>query len=81
MSTSAAEIDERVSDVRVLDDRLEVDLRDGRRIAAPLAWFPRLAAASQEQRGRWEVSGGGYGVHWPELDEDIGVAGLLRASA
>ena len=54
-----------------------VDLADGRTLGVPLAWFPRLLRASPEQRGRWEMSGGGQGLHWDELDEDISVAGLL----
>jgi hypothetical protein len=79
MPISAAKIDERVADVRVSADALEVRLQDGRQVAAPLAWFPRLAAASAEARAHWEISAGGYGVHWPEIDEDVGVAGLLRS--
>jgi hypothetical protein len=54
-----------------------VQLVDGRVIGAPLAWFPRLLRASPEQRLRFEISGGGQGLHWDELDEDISVAGLL----
>ncbi len=60
------------------DDRLYVQLEDGREIAAPLIWFPRLAAASPEQRAHWVLIGRGVGVHWPDIDEDISVAGLLR---
>ncbi len=59
-------------------DRLIVDLMDGRTIAAPLAWYPRLLAATPDQRARWERAGGGYGVHWPEVDEDLSTEGLLR---
>jgi hypothetical protein len=54
-----------------------VDLSDGRTLGVPLAWFPRLLHATAEQRGRWEMSGGGEGLHWDELDEDISVSGLL----
>jgi len=54
-----------------------VQLADGRIIGVPLAWFPRLLHASPEQRLRYEISGGGQGLHWDELDEDISVAGLL----
>ena len=78
MTISAVEIDERVADVRVTGDALEVILRDGRKISAPLGWFPRLAAASDADRNLWELSGAGLGVHWPRLDEDLSVAGLLR---
>ena len=59
------------------DDSLWVTLGDGRRLAVPLAFFPRLLHATPEQRARWELSGGGRGLHWPELDEDISVRGLL----
>jgi Protein of unknown function (DUF2442) len=76
---SAVEIDDRVAGVRVSDDALEVRLRDGRRISAPLSWFPRLVAATPAQRGKWEPAAAGYGIHWPEIDEDLSVAGLLRA--
>lgn len=59
------------------DDMMWVNLADGRRMGVPLAWFPRLLNASPEQRARHEISGGGEGLHWDELDEDISVAGLL----
>ncbi len=78
MAISAVEIDERVADVRVTTDALEVILRDGRKISAPLAWFPRLAAASIQDRAQWELCAAGLGIHWPRLDEDLSVAGLLR---
>ena len=58
-------------------DNLWVDLADGRRLAVPLAYFPRLLAATPQQRGQFEISGGGTGLHWDDLDEDISVAGLL----
>jgi hypothetical protein len=80
VSFSAIEMDERVADVRVTDEALEVRLRDGRVITAPLRWFPRLAGASSRDRAIWEPSAAGYGVHWPEIDEDLSVAGLLRLS-
>ena len=63
--------------VSFADDSLVVDLSDGRRISVPLAWFPRLLHATLEQRGRFEWLGGGEGIHWPDLDEDISVEGLL----
>ena len=65
-------------DVQVTDDELVVALSDGRRISVPLVWFPRLLKASTEQRGKWELLGKGEGIHWPDVDEDISVAGLLR---
>jgi len=69
--------DERVKDVRFDDDSIIVDLMDGRTITAPLAWFPRLLHATSEQLLQWEFCGGGYGIHWEELDEDISTEGLL----
>ena len=60
------------------DARLVVDLMDGRTIAVPLAWYPRLANATPEQRNHWELAGGGYGIHWPDIDEDLSTEGLLR---
>ena len=65
------------TDVHVSDDSLTVDLSDGRTIIAPLVWFPRLLNGSAEERAKWELNGGGTGMHWPELDEDISVEGLL----
>lgn len=80
MSISAVEIDDRVADVRVTDAALEVRLRDGRVISAPLTWFPRLAAASPADRANWELAAAGYGIHWPTIDEDLSISGLLRAT-
>ncbi len=64
-------------DVRVNEDRLVVMLADGREISAPLEWFPRLRDASRKHRSAWRLVGGGVGIHWPGIDEDISVAGLL----
>jgi hypothetical protein len=72
--------DERVSDVRFEDDRLIVDLADGRTIAVPVAWYPRLADATPAQRANWEIAGGGYGIHWSDVDEDLSTEGLLRGA-
>lgn len=80
MNILAKVADERVADVRCDDASLIVDLADGRTISAPLAWFPRLLHASPEQRTNWERSGGGYGIHWPDLDEDLSTEGLLRGA-
>ena len=66
-----------VGDVRFEDDRMSVDLADGRTITVPLSWYPRLEKASPAQRANWRIAGGGLGIHWPDLDEDISVAGLL----
>jgi hypothetical protein len=78
MATSAVRIDERIADVRITSEQIEVRLRDGRWVTAPLSWFPRLQAAPAGALAHWTISAAGYGVHWPELDEDIGIAGLLR---
>lgn len=63
--------------VSLTEDTLTVDLSDGRAISVPLAWFPRLAYADIEEREHWELIGEGEGIHWPKLDEDISVEGLL----
>ena len=76
MNVSVA--DHRVADVRVSDAALIVALRDGREIRAPLQWFPKLASATPEERAKWEISAAGYGIHWPLIDEDLSVEGLLR---
>jgi hypothetical protein len=67
----------RALSVSVTDDTLSVDLEDGRTIAVPIVWYPRLARATESERNNSQISGGGYGMHWPDLDEDIGVEGLL----
>ncbi len=71
---------EKVQDVRVTDDTLTVDLLDGRTISVPLAWYPRLLHATAAQRTNWRVAGGGFGIHWPDIDEDLSTAGLLRGA-
>ena len=63
--------------VRVKDDEITVDLADGRTIIAPLAWFPRLSRATQKERNNWRLIGRGFGIHWPDLDEDISIVNLL----
>ena len=80
MGISAVAADERVAEVRFDEDRIIVDLMDGRTIAAPLAWYPRLLNATPSQRARWAQAGGGYGLHWPDLDEDLRTEGLLRGA-
>ncbi|HEY5409662.1 MAG TPA: DUF2442 domain-containing protein [Caulobacteraceae bacterium] len=69
---------EAIDNVAISSDRLEVALRDGRTISAPLAWFPRLAKADPEARRVWEPSAAGLGIHWPLIDEDLSIDGLLR---
>ena len=66
------------TDVSCTDDDLSVVLSDGRTVAIPLAWFPRLLRASSKQRADWELIGGGVGIHWEAVDEDISVASLLQ---
>ncbi|MGA8273488.1 MAG: DUF2442 domain-containing protein [Candidatus Sulfotelmatobacter sp.] len=80
MSFSAAAADERVLDVAFSDDALSVSLRDGRIITVPLVWYSRLLNATPAQRKNWKIAGGGYGLHWPDLDEDLSTEGLLRGA-
>lgn len=80
MSASEPRAGERVQDVRVTEDTLTVDLLDGRTIAVPLAWYPRLLHATPAQRDNWRVAGGGFGIHWPDIDEDLSTEGLLRGA-
>ena len=79
MSSSAARIEyePRAVEARCTADALIVRLADGREISAPLEWFPRLRDASPEARAEWRLIGGGIGIHWPQVDEDVSVAGLL----
>ena len=80
MGILALAADRRVDDVHCDDDRLFVDLKDGRSIAVPLVWYPRLFNANAVQRANWERCGGGYGIHWPDLDEHLSTEGLLRGA-
>jgi hypothetical protein len=80
MSTSVAVADERVAAVRISRERLIVTLRDDRTISVPLAWYPRLQKATPKQRKNWQLAGGGYGIHWPDIDEDLNTEGLLRGA-
>jgi hypothetical protein len=68
----------RVKNVRVTSRALVVELRDGRTVSAPLDWYPRLAHGTSRERQKWELIGPGLGIHWPALDEDISVDGLLQ---
>ena len=78
MPNSAVKFDATAVDVRVTDEQLMVALADGRELAVPLAWFPRLSGATDDQRKNWRLIGRGQGIHWPDVDEDISVASLLR---
>jgi len=80
MSVSEPRAGEKVQDVRVTEDTLTVDLLDGRTISVPLTWYPRLLHATEAQRNSWQVAGGGFGIHWPDVDEDLSTEGLLRGA-
>ncbi len=78
MSTSMSEPQEaRALQVSVTNEELAVDLADGRTVVVPLAWYPRLVHGTRQERNRWRLIGRGVGIHWPDLDEDISVEGLL----
>ena len=78
MTTSAADLAEpKAQYVVVTEDKLLVDLADGRTISVPVAWYPRLQDGGPGERNRWRLIGDGEGIHWPDLDEDISVEGLL----
>jgi hypothetical protein len=82
MSSSAEKVERpRAVRVRVIHDELAVALEDGRTIAVPLAWYPRLAQATPEERDAWTLIGGGTGIHWAAVDEDISVDALLQGMA
>jgi hypothetical protein len=82
MSFSASETTvARAQDVTVTEEALTVELSDGRSISAPLAWYPRLLHGTSEERSNWRLVGGGVGIHWPALDEDISVENLLAGRA
>ena len=72
--------DERVANVTFTVDSLSVSRKDGKTITVPLAWYPKLLHASKEQRNNWKVGGTGYGIYWPDLDEDLSTEGLLRCA-
>jgi hypothetical protein len=80
MSISEVETVPLATDVETSEDELTVSLADGRRISVPLVWFPRLLGATADERAEYRLIGGGEGIHWPRVDEDISVAGLLRGA-
>jgi Protein of unknown function (DUF2442) len=72
---------QKVKNVFFNENTISVELMDGRTISVPLVWYPKLLYATAEQLGKWEICGGGYGIHWEEIDEDISTEGLLRGAA
>ena len=80
MGILAIQADERVKEVSFTEDSLTVELMDGRIISVPLVWYPRLEQANPRQLRNWQICGGGYGIHWPDLDEDLSTEGLLRGA-
>jgi hypothetical protein len=78
MNTLVSELSAvKASEVSVTDDTLAVDLSDGRTLLVPLIWYPRLWHGTPEEREKWRLIGDGEGIHWPELDEDISIEGLI----
>lgn len=78
MSTLVIEVSTATAQqVQVTDDELVIALDDGRRISAPLAWYPRLLHGTQTERNRWRLIANGEGIHWPDLDEDLSVEGVI----
>ena len=77
MAILARTADERVAAVKFTKETISVTLKDGRTITVPLAWYPRLAHGNSAERNNWRLIGGGRGIHWPEIDEDISIANLL----
>lgn len=80
MNSLALKSDPRAEHIRCTEDELVVVLTDGRTLTVPLAWFPRLANATIRQRSKYELLGNGSGMHWPLVDEDISIAGLLTGN-
>jgi Protein of unknown function (DUF2442) len=80
MGILAIRADERVKQVSFTEETISVDLMDGRIITVPLVWYPRLLNATPAQLANWEICGGGYGIHWEELDEDLSTEGMLRGA-
>ena len=71
---------EMIVNAEVTEDELKVELLDGRTLTVPLAWYPRLLHATPKQRANWEIAGGGFGIHWADVDEDLSSEGLLRGA-
>jgi len=81
MNTLEPKAGERVRNVHFTNDTIVVDLFDGRTISVPVAWYPRLLHATKGQRENWEIAGAGYGIHWPDIDEDLSTQGLLHGAS
>lgn len=77
MSSLAIKVDPLAQDINFTEDSMNVFLADGREISIPLEWFPRLRDATKDQRNNWRLIGGGIGIHWSDIDEDISVESLL----
>ena len=80
MTTSEPNPGKRIKAVSINNEKLSVDLEDGRTITVPLAWYPRLLGATEKQRSNWQIAGGGFGIHWPDIEEDLNTQGLLRGA-
>ena len=80
MSTLAVELRPQAFNIKCTNSEIIVELVDGRTISAPLVWFPKLSQASKEQLENWELLGDGEGIHWPDIDEDLSIAGLLTGT-
>ena len=80
MNTLAVELHPLAHNVNCAENILSVELLDGRTIEVPISWFPTLSNATQSQKDNWEILGDGEGIHWPDIDEDLSVSGLLSGS-
>ena len=80
MSTLVVKVEPKIIDLSFTADSLQVILADGREVSAPLEWFPRLRDANEKQRKNWRLIGGGIGIHWEEIDEEISVKSLLTVN-
>lgn len=80
MSTLSVEIHPLAQEAKFTEDDLIISLVDGRKVSVPLIWFPRLAKATKEQLENYEILGDGEGIHWPDIDEDLSIEGLLRGT-
>ena len=80
MTTSEDRAGQQIVDVHFAADSMAVELADGRTLTVPLAWFPRLSGASRTELENWQISAAGFGIHWPDLDEDVSSERLLRGA-